>query len=364
MSLTLMEGMTDEDLKGIDAELEKLGVVESGDAGAAAETVATVATGEDVSAPAATSQAPVVPEPVTPLKIDGLQVYLDDKPVEDLRGVSIEDLLTKATLGYKALGAEQKKAFKDVIRVAQLGHLNEKQQGQLREDVATLSKALEAATTSKADLERQAGVWTKAMQKAAMGDTSLLERMIEDYRSSLLSDETQPSNLPNANLEAQLAGQKLLNDEIRPWLQTVAESYGFQDVAALERYALAKINEIPRSLLTAQRLSRYLSTDLLEEIEAAGYVRQTVDHQAQAQPRNELGQFLPGRTAAPVNNLQSEVEALKAQLAQLQANSNTARLNNAPPGTGSAGAVEGIEGMPSFGDNANAAEMMEWLRKR
>jgi hypothetical protein len=347
------EFLSDEDFKGMAAVLGENESAGDGDA-----AVGTAAENQNE-----TNQAGEGEQQPQPLKIDGLTVYIDDKPVEDLRAVTLEDFLTKAQLGYKAMNAEQKKAFRDVVRVAQLGHLNQKQMEQLQQDVTTLNDAIQQQAVELNDYRSQSKVWDKALAKAATGDVSMLQQLVDRYQQNLASDDEEeaPNALPPAMQQnyLRMAGQQVFDQEIKPYLQNVAQQYGIGDVDALGNHVLAAIGRIPPALRSVERIQSYLLNDLIGEIESGVFGAEPEP----MLPRNRVnGQFV-SRDDDPIKK---EIEALRELVGNMKEQLAGNKLNNAPPPSAPGGGD--ISELPEFmksGDkefDVNAG--LAWLRAR
>lgn len=298
-------------------------------------------------------ETPETPETPPPLRGDGFSIFIDDKEVEDLRQLSIEDLLTKATLGYRAVGQDQRKTLAEVVRNAQLGHLKGSQYETLERDRNTLSEKLQTALGELDAAAQERQTWDYVLQRTALGDLEPLEDLVKQYQQNL--GTPAPATTPEAQqletLRAEEVGRQVLEQEVRPYLVEVGKKYNL-DAAALEQRFIEDIGRIPEPLFTAARVQSYLTDELIHAIEAGELGAQQAAEPPVEDPR-----------IAQLN------ETIKTLTGRIDALSAARDLDAAPPASGGSGngGGEEVREVPSFTNDKGEFDFQAyeaWLKER
>lgn len=273
----------------------------------------------------------------------------------DLKNLTVADLLSgKAHIAYQALGKEQRKALKDLVRTAANGHYNEQVTGGLRADVQQMTQRFQEANTKVAQYETDRGLWTGALEAAARGDVSKINAMIKAYADELMKGPAAAASQPAPEVQsAQLetAGLRVWHEQIVPEINRVAEAYGLPATGRDEAVKIVQWHLNQQSaFLTPERVKRILDLDLPAAIEAAGYERKSGVTAFQQPPAD----------SAELAKLRAENLELKAGKANDKMQQLRDKRRAAPPaGRGAADAIG--EKMPSAALK-DRDSMKKWLR--
>lgn len=281
--------------------------------------------------------------------------------IKDISKVSLSDFLTgKVQVGYQAMDKEQRKAFGDLVRVAQLGHHNEKQSASSRSerDIAIKQYREQKAQNDAWAQDRQ--VWDKALTAYFQGNKAPMEALAKAYAAEL-------SKMPAANIpgmisesdaralsEANAAGQTFYYETIVPRTSDLAKQYG-ADPKEVAQTALWLIDKEPQEFLTKEKIEAILSYDLPRVIEEHGYkIGQVGPNASQPVSANT-------RPDPKVAQLEKQIQELSATIAK-QANARTAEARSksrrVPPAGGGSVPSAG-DSMPAF---KSREQMKDWLR--
>lgn len=254
--------------------------------------------------------------------------------IKDLSKLTAEEFL-RGQIGYRALNADQRKAFDEVIRVTQLGHLNERKLGsmqqQLQDARAQLNEALKQTNLTKA--EKRA--WREAVNDAIgeRKDTAKLEKLL-----ALPEDAVQEDD-PVAASQAEAAGIKFYYEHVRPATDALAAELGLDKEQVAEKAMHWFGREA--AYLTPQRIQDILTVELPEEL--------------------RLERTKPDPAASKIAELEREIASLKSSTAQAhntKVKSILEKKRKAAPSVSGA-ASEADVTMPSF---KNAQDAKSWLR--
>jgi len=264
----------------------------------------------------------------------------DDKgnKITDFSKLTLADVFSgKVQLGYTALGKEQRKALKDVLRNSALGHYNEQQMGTLR---AERQRALEQHQQAQQQLEtwgHERKLMEYALSQYLGGNAEPLKQLITSFQRAVAQGPLEQPAATDAGASSQ-AGMQYWYEEVVPRVDALADKYKI-DKAQLRQYALELIEAEPAQFFTQQKLENILAYELPRAIEEA-----------------------QGNGATPAAS--AEVEALKKQVQELMAkveNSSTEKLRQgkkSPPAGGGTPASAG-ESIPEL---KTRDDMRRWLR--
>jgi hypothetical protein len=289
---------------------------------------------------------------------EGYKLYNEQgEEVKDLRNVTVIDLLNgKYQFGYAALDKEQRKALKDVFRVASLGHLNEQRIGRSREELATLARQLQETQGKLSERQNAEKIWQKALTAFSQGNPQPMQQLAQAYMNSLLGGEieTQPG-ASNEDAELERAGQQYFYEKIRPQTDDIARQYGV-NAEDVSNAFMEIIDKEP--FLTEQKVQEILKYDLPMMIEGAGYSRSgSTTVATSSAPNTELAQVLE-----QVKNLSAELAALKGNTSLAAKKS---KLANAPGATTvtKAGTEDSEDAIPAEA-TASKNSFKDFLRRR
>jgi hypothetical protein len=289
---------------------------------------------------------PYVPEGFTFVDAEG-------NPVSEY-SPEVAAFLRSAQVRYKALGEDHTKPFHDVVRGASRGHLNTKNEEIAAADKQALLAKLEEAVNAKTELDTQAKNWDAVLQAAQRNNIEPFLRVVEQYIKAQNAPGPSPELLAAQERIAQLEGtsqsQRVIDEEISPYLKTVADKYGVDeaDFPELVEHAVENIQAIPPALMTQERVAHYLQVELLGELEAAGY-----QVGAAAAPQQNTG----GMTTAEYQ----ELLAFRAEKENAAASEAAAKAASGAPASGagtSGGESKSI--VPKFN---TPQEYMKWLKE-
>lgn len=268
--------------------------------------------------------------------------------VSDLSKMTGEQILA-LQFEYQANGKPQRKTWDEVIRNAQLGHYNGERMAEIQRQRDTTVQQYREAQQRLEAAEADKRTWMSALQAASRNDFKPLETLLQAFidASNAPPVADGPKMVPQADIERERYGQHVYNTQVMPKATEIGQKYGIpaEDVA---KGIMMIVENEPPEFFTAQRLEQIMAHDIVYAIE-------------QMQRDNP--------PPPPAANTAAEVEALKAEIAELrkaQAEKHNThiqgvhqRRNAAPPATSSIpGGASGVES-PNF-DGAQAAR--DWLR--
>lgn len=264
--------------------------------------------------------------------------------VSDLSKMTGEQILA-LQFEYQANGKPQRKTWDEVIRNAQLGHYNgERMQEIQRQRDTTVTQLREAQQRIEA-AEADKRTWMHALEAASRNNFTPLETLLKAFVDASNAPAPEgPKMIPQADVERERYGQHVYQTVVTPKANEIAAKYNLKPEEVAEGIMMIVNNE-PPEFFTMQRLEQIMNHDIVFAIE-------------QMQ-----------REHPPQPNPASEVEALRAELAELkkaQADKHNSHITNvhqrrkaAPPATrGTPGGAGGIES-PNF-EGAQGAR--DWLR--
>jgi hypothetical protein len=278
-------------------------------------------------------------------------------------GMTVGDFIAKGGLvGYKAMNTQQARSFDELVRLAQLGHLNETKVQQLVEDRGILSRQAMAL----AEQVRAAQVREQQFH-AILADTTGVSflKAQEAYMKSLANPAPVATEAPEVQ---EARGLIWYQQNVMPALQQMASVYG-ADVGELDKLCQYLIGQEPKQLLTVERVKQIVNVMLPNALETAGYVQK---------PRGTNGRVVPSiatrgvtetaEVVPSVNTPRSRTEELRlrAENANLKRALSKQKLGKAP-GAGNRGApplreATAVDRMEKDLDGMTAQEAREYLR--
>jgi hypothetical protein len=291
-------------------------------------------------------------EPAKPAAPRAWKVY-DAQGVEitDLSKMTAEQFL-QSQIGYQANKAEQRRAFDEVVRNAQLGHYNSERMNQLlAERNTTLERARDFENRIATHTQNEQ-TWTAAIAAAAQGKFEPLQALVDAYNNALGQPAPQPQQdmVPRAEIERQQAGERMWNQLVAPRSQQIAQQYGL-DQGEVDQAIHIMLGAEPAEFLTRERLDQIIDTELPYHIERA---------------RAEGKIAAPAAQAAPAADARdTKIAQLERDLAAARAGTHNATVahvhqtrRTAPPAAATASGSGGSD-VPNF---SGAADAREWLR--
>lgn len=256
--------------------------------------------------------------------------------VDSLEGVTLEDFLSgKYQIGYQAMDKEQRKAFKDLIRLASNGHYNEhkyttavSERDRIHRDYGALKSEHEAWAA-----DRQ--VWDRVLMAAAAGNVEPLQKLIDNFTKGL----TEAPATPGPDVQSQqweADGRRFVEETVTPWAYKLAQEHG-ADPNEVKRYALDLMMR-EGEFITKEKVDFIMQREVPEALALAKGNKPATDPQ--------------------VAELIKQVQELKAAAANAKV--DRLKTRKAPPA--GAGATRGSgDTVPVF---EKAEDYKEWLRQR
>lgn len=272
--------------------------------------------------------------------------------VTDVSKVTLQDFFDgKYQVAYQAMGKEQRKAYKDLVRNASLGHYNESK-------MSTLTSERQRAMEMLSDLRKEheawgtdRKTWDRVLNAYVQGNPKPLEQLLTTYVTEL---GKAPAQLPQGSvsqdaMELERQGTQVFTEYVVPQAWTIANEYGANPQEVINA-AKQLINQEPAEFFTKEKLDNILNHEIRVMLEDAGYTAN-------------------GKGVAPINSQpdprDKQIEELRNSIAEIkasQANNSTqrarAKVRTAPSAGG--GSVSGAgESMPNM---KNRADMKKFLR--
>jgi hypothetical protein len=279
-------------------------------------------------------QEAIKPEPWTkPYKF-----YKDDQPLESLDGLSAAELLNMA-VGYSANGKEQKKAFDELVRVAQNGHYNESVMAQLKNERNDFYQRYTKAQEELGGLQSERQKLSYALQQYAQGNAEPLAKLAQAFNEELNTPPAAESVQPD--LEVERAGVQFYYENIVPATGRLAADYGV-DQAALQQAIDARLQEEPAEYLTQDKLAYIFNVEFPQRLESQGFKR---GGKQESQQSN-----------AELEAVRKELATLKAELANSR---NKAIKSKTPPPGGKGVTPSAGESMENVKDRRSMKEFLQ-----
>ena len=273
--------------------------------------------------------------------------------IEALDKIGLRDLLSgKLTVGYNALGKEQRKTLAEIRRNASMGHFNEEkyntalaERNRVNDKVLELQKQVDQIA-----IERN--TWNAALTALAMGNIEPMKKLAQAYQSELTKmPQAAPGMVPISQVEAeqrQVAdGQRFITEVIIPAAMDIAKRYDAdpKEVAGAIEFMIRR----DLGFLTKEKVEQIIQYEVPALFEEKGYT-------------------VGGGGAGHTTGGSDELTTLKQQVAALQervaskANEATKatreKQRKAPPAGG--GATPGAgDSMPSF---SSRSQMKAWMQ--
>ncbi len=274
-----------------------------------------------------------------------------DKEGKDLALTpEILSFLENAGVNYRALGADHRKSFSDVVRNASRGHLNSKQTDELNRQVAELTTSGDLSGKEVKELQTQLDKWDQILQAAAASNGQPFVDVVNRYKEAI---GTSPTGMSEAEVKAQeivdneadrATQERGMNEYVRPRLAEVAKTFNITDTENLEKWAVNRIGEL-ENVNTPEQIKFWFENTMLQELD-------DLNLEATAgQPA-----LTPEAPAVVTDN--TELTNLKNEIAQLKA---------AAGAPASGGADEGIVEASDVGkgiDKMTTKEMWAALKRR
>ena len=291
-------------------------------------------------------------KPATPAPQRSWRLYRDNAEITDTKAISLDDVFDgKVQFGYTAMGKEQRKAFTDMLRVAQYGHLNESKLSRAEQNAKVSYenwKKFEAENSKHREREK---LLDFALDSYLRGDNRPLEQLLKNYsdaRSRFPVSTPPPSN----DSERRMAGQQVYYEVVVPRARDLAQRYGAPE-KEISDVIMQIINSEQPEFFNQERFRQILEDDIVLAIEQAGYVAAAAAARATA-------------PAAPVaSSRDPEIAALKQELAALKANQqtdNVRRKAGKTPPAGSPGKGDVNEAAVPAAATKSAAAYREYLK--
>ena len=276
--------------------------------------------------------------------------FTDDKGEQVKLTPEILSFLEKAGVNYRALGADHRKSFSDVVRNASRGHLNDRREKDLVRQVEELTKSGGESTESKAGLQKQLDAWDNLLQRAAQGDGQPFVNMVNRYKQQVSSGQeifTAPAaaEAPMSQADIDATNERGMNEYVRPHLEQVAAQYGITDGPALEKWAVAELEK--SSAQTPTEVKFWFENTMLHELDQLGYGAPAAEATVQSTG--------PGEITGQADPRDAEIANLKNALAQKAAGVG-------PPASG--GGDEGVATGDKKIAKMDAREMWAELKAR
>lgn len=300
---------------------------------------------------------------------DGANVKVElPFPVYDEKGnkvagdkVTIADLMSgKVTIGYQAMGKEQRKAFSEVVRNASQGHWNEHRYNTVQSQYKQTAQQVETLRAEAKTFEEQRSLWNSALTALVMGDSNPMKQMVDAYRQGLGKSGVAPEGFVSQDSvreqqEAADRGQQWYTDVGLPAAMDIANRYGADSKEVIGAIKYFIENE---PVLTPQRIEEIIKYDVPMAFEQNGY---TANETSAPQAGTRIGGAPANQDGNDVAALRKQIDALTARLAGDE-NDKTERVRTKgrkiPPA--GAGSVPGAgDSMPAF---KSRDQMKDWLR--
>lgn len=275
----------------------------------------------------------------------------DDKgnKVTDISKVTIQDLFAgKYQVAYQAMGKEQRKAFKDLVRNASLGHYNESKMATLQTERARAMEMLGDLRKEHEAWGTDRKTWDRVLNSYVQGNPKPLEQLLQTYMTEM-GKAPIAVDPGQAAMEQTQRGIEYIDQTITPAAYDIAKSYG-ANPGEVKNAILNLIRQEPAEFLTQAKVDNILNHEIRVLLEDAGYSDN-------------------GTTAPVVNNQpdprDKEITELRNSIAEIKAAQGNAvtqrartKVRNAPAAGG--GSVTGAgEHMPNM---KNRADMKKFLR--
>ena len=270
--------------------------------------------------------------------------YKGDEELSSLDGLSAEQLL-ELSLGYKAMGQDQRRSLDELVRIAQFGHFNEQRIQQLLNERNTSQGKYQETASKVSEYEKREQLTQYAITQHIQGNSQPLLQLIEAFKNvqqappSFVQSQAQPDEY-----QMQAAAQQVYYETVVPNAQRLASEYGAnaQEIAAV----IVAMADNEGEFLTPERLDQIMNQELPYMLEQKGYSTTPKPEEApKVEPKDE------------------EIMKLKAELAKLSAGKKNAivqavKSRKAPPSGGGATPSAG-DTMPEIKDRHS---MKEYLR--
>lgn len=270
--------------------------------------------------------------------------YKGDEELSSLDGLSAEQLL-ELSLGYKAMGQDQRRSLDELVRIAQFGHFNEQRIQQLLNERNTSHSKYQESATKISEYEKREQLTQYAIMQHIQGNSQPLLQLIEAFKNVQQAPPSfVQSQAPSQNddYQRQAAAQQVYYETVVPNAQRLASSYGAnaQEIASV----IVAMAENEGEFLTPERLDQIMNQELPYMLEQKGYSLGPSEA-PKADPREE------------------EIAKLKAELAKVSAGKKNAVVaavkgRKAPPSGGGATPSAG-DTMPEIKDRQS---MKDYLR--
>lgn len=283
-------------------------------------------------------------EPAKPIELDVPMFDVAGNKVSDLTKVSVADLLSgKVQFGYTAMGKEQRKALKDVLRTASNGHYNEHKYTTATSERDQIRTKYQAIETEHKAWAADRVIWDKVLAAANAGNVAPLQELLTKYNEAIGTLPEAPAAGATDNT-AELDGQRYYYDTIVPEGNRIAEQYGAK--AEEVNQAALFLMQQEGEFLTPQKIENILKYEVPALLEKHGYNANGTP--AKADP-----------VSTELETLRKENQSLKATKTNERTAALRAKMRKAPPAGGGHTAGAG-ESMPDF---KNRQEMKEWISK-
>src|SRR6266850_227589 len=175
-------------------------------------------------------------------------------------------LASGAKVGYRAMNTNQSRSFDELVRLAQLGHLNENKISQLVQDRSLLARQNAALVQQVQQDNTVAAQWRAILaDQTGVSFLKAQERYLQELARPSAPAAVEAPEVTEAR------GYMWYQTNVLPALHRIADVYG-ADVAELDKLAQWMLGQEPAQLLSPERVQQIINNDLVAAVEQTGYV--------------------------------------------------------------------------------------------
>lgn len=261
----------------------------------------------------------------------------------DIGALTLKDLMDSPRISFKRSGEQVTATLEDLVRDAQQLGKAQSQAERMLEQRNTTAAELNELKPELESLRAMEHSWREALE-----DEAVYKEAREAYMRAIGKGGSAGSSAPSgapaekpagsppaepSSDDAYKAGESFFAENLWPHMQSVAEAYG-ADAQELSQTVLERIGEEPPQFLTLERVQEIVNDELAAELRRAGYeAAKQVD--PWAPPQAAASGSRRGRGLTPKaersGSKQSELEQLRARIAQLEAGGSTSDDDEPPP---------------------------------
>lgn len=233
----------------------------------------------------------------------------DGNKINSLDAVDLKALLDgKLTLGYNALGKEQRKTLTEALRNASQGHWNEQRYNTAVTERNQIHAELAEARARVSQYENDRKVWDAALTALSMGNVGPMKALAESYAKAIQQmPQAAPGMVPIEQVRQEqeyiARGTQYINTVIAPKAYEISQRYGAnpQEVMGAVQFYLERE---PVEFLSEAKIAEILDYTIPALLEQNGYAPNS---------SGATGRVESGQTGS------NEISELKQQIAALQA---------------------------------------------